>query len=110
MQVNSTSTTIATTEAQSGGTQNKASLQKAAQQFEAIFLRQMMGAMRSASLAEGISDSSATDQFRDMADARTADSMATKGTLGIAEMLMHQFGARMGASIPASPAAADKAE
>ncbi|WP_327755005.1 rod-binding protein [Sphingobium sp. SJ10-10] len=103
MQIHSTSTAAA----QAGGTQNKASLEKAAQQFEAIFLRQMMGAMRSASLAEGISDSSATDQFRDMADARTADSMASRGTLGIAEMLMHQFGAKLGAS---SPAAAGQAE
>jgi len=97
MQIGATSTTGSPT----GGTQNKAALEKAAQQFEAIFLRQMMGAMRSASLAEGISDSSATDQFRDMADARTADSMATKGTLGIAEMLMHQFGAKN--SVAASP-------
>lgn len=103
MQVNATSTATA----QTGSPQTKASLQKAAQQFEAIFLRQMMGAMRSASLAEGINDSSATDQFRDMADARTAESMANKGTLGIAEMLMHQFGARI--SPPAAPAS-DKAE
>lgn len=106
MQVDSTSATAA----QAGGTQNKAALEKAAQQFEAIFLRQMMGAMRSASLAEGISDSSATDQFREMADARTADSMAAKGTLGIAEMLMHQFGARVSPATPAGAAAADKTE
>ncbi|KKW93500.1 MULTISPECIES: rod-binding protein [Sphingobium] len=104
MQIGATSGTAA----QAGGTQNKASLEKAAQQFEAIFLRQMMGAMRSASLAEGISDSSATDQFRDMADARTADSMASRGTLGIAEMLMHQFGAKV--AIPAAAPAGDKAE
>ena len=96
------------TTAPPGGTQDRAALQKAAQQFEAIFLRQMMGAMRAASLAEGISDSSATDQFRDMADARTADSMASHGTLGIAEMLMRQFGAK--AVAPASANAADKAE
>lgn len=96
------------TTAPAGGTQDRAALQKAAQQFEAIFLRQMMGAMRSASLAEGISDSSATDQFRDMADARTADSMASRGTLGIADMLMRQFGAKVSANPPASPA--DKAE
>lgn len=96
--------------AQTGGASNKAALEKAAQQFEAIFLRQMMGAMRSASLAEGLTDSSATDQFRDMADARTADSMAAKGTLGIAEMLMHQFGAKGSPSAPASTIAADKAE
>ncbi|WP_150294818.1 rod-binding protein [Sphingobium estronivorans] len=111
MQVNATSAATP----QTGGKPDKASLEKAAQQFEAIFLRQMMGAMRSASLAEGINDSSATDQFRDMADARTADSMANRGTLGIAEMLMHQFGARVSpAATPAAGAtdafAADKAE
>ena len=71
---------------------DKTALGKAAQQFEAIFLRQMIGAMRSASLAEGITDSGATEQFRDMADSRTADSMATKGSFGIAGMLLAQFG------------------
>jgi flagellar protein FlgJ len=104
------STTSAATGAASAGSANKATLEKAAQQFEAIFLRQMMGAMRSASLGEGISDSSATDQFRDMADARTADSMAKKGTLGIAEMLMHQFGARVAAPSPSPTPVKGKAE
>ncbi|MEJ7933306.1 rod-binding protein [Sphingobium sp. AN558] len=83
---------------------NKASLEKTAQQFEAIFLRQMIGAMRSSSMGEGITDSSATEQFRDMADARTADSMATKGSLGIAELLLKQFGGK--ASVATPPAAA----
>lgn len=89
---------------------NKATLEKTAQQFEAIFLRQMIGAMRSSSMGEGITDSSATQQFRDMADARTADSMATKGSLGIAELLVKQFGGRMApaASPPAGqPTAPD---
>lgn len=94
---------ISATAAQAGGSAGKAGLEKAAQQFEAIFLRQMMGAMRSASLNEGMFDSSATDQFRDMADARTADSMAAVGTLGIAEMLMHQFGAKMNAGPTVAP-------
>lgn len=88
----------------------RARLGEAAKQFEAIFLRQMMGAMRSASLAEGISDSSATDQFRDMADARTADSMASRGTLGIAEMLMRQFGTKVGAPAPAAATNMGKGE
>ncbi len=70
------------------------SLEKAAKAFEAIFLRQMIGAMRSSSLSEGIFDSSATDQFRDMADARTADQMAQTGKFGIAELLMRQFGVK----------------
>lgn len=68
-------------------------MEKAAKAFEAIFLRQMIGAMRSSSLSEGIFDSSATQQFRDMADARTADQMAQTGKFGIAELLLRQFGA-----------------
>ena len=73
-------TTSPTAEAGSGaGGANRAALDKVAQQFEAVFLRQMIGAMRSASLAEGITDSSATQQFQDMADARTADAMAEAG-------------------------------
>ncbi|BAV64677.1 rod-binding protein [Sphingobium cloacae] len=80
------------TSAPQGGSTDKAALQQAAKQFEAIFLRQMIGAMRSSSQGEGLLDSSASDQFRDMADARTADSMAQKGSLGIAELLLRQFG------------------
>lgn len=68
-------------------------LAETAKAFEAIFLRQMIGAMRSASLGEGMFDSSATEQFRDMADARTADSLAETG-FGIAELLLRQLGAR----------------
>lgn len=70
---------------------DKAGLKKAAQQFEAIFIRQMMSSMRSASLGEDLLGSSAGDQFRDMSDARTADSMAEKGALGIAQLLIAQF-------------------
>jgi len=86
--------TVTGTSAPNGGTADKAALQKAAQQFEAIFLRQMIGAMRSSSMGDGLLDTSASDQFRDMADARTADSMAQKGSLGIAELLLNQFGGK----------------
>ena len=102
MQVNATTSTASPT----AGGANRADLAKAAEQFEAIFLRQMMGAMRSASLSEGLTDSSATDQFRDMADARTADSMAKTGSLGIAELLLSQFG---GKHAPVTAATAGKA-
>lgn len=66
-------------------------LKKAAQAFEAVFLRQMISSMRSASLGDDLFGSSATDQFRDMADARTADSMAASGGFGIADLLLSQF-------------------
>ena len=71
-------------------------LRDAAQAFEAVFLRQMIGSMRQAKLGEDLLGSDAADQFRDMADARLADSMAEGGSFGIAEMLLNQFRGRIG--------------
>ncbi len=87
-----------------------AKLKKAAHAFEAVFIRQMIGSMRQASPGDGIFDSEATKQFQDMSDAKTADTMADKGALGIAELLIKQYGARLapGAS-PAADAAAPAA-
>lgn len=98
MQINSVSTG-----AQPTASPQRAQLEQAAKQFEAIFLRQMIGTMRQSGGGEGIFDSSASDQFRDMSDARTADSLADKGTLGIAEMLLRQYESRTPAA-PATPA------
>jgi flagellar protein FlgJ len=82
-----------------------AKLKKAAQAFEAVFVRQLIGTMRSAGgEGEGLFDSEATKQFQDMADAKTADAMASKGALHIADMLVKQYGARIVAT--ATPAAA----
>lgn len=71
----------------------QAELRAAAEAFEAVFLRQVIGSMRQARLADDIFGSAATDQFRDLADARLADSMAENGSFGIAELLLQQFGA-----------------
>lgn len=60
-----------------------------AQQFEAIFLRQMIAAMRSPSLGEDLFGSEAATPFRDMSDARLADNMA--GQFGIARLLEKQL-------------------
>lgn len=81
-----------------------AKLKKAAHAFEAVFLRQMIGSMRSAGLGDGIFDSEATQQFQEMSDAKTADVMAEKGVFGIADMLVKQYGARLAAT--AAPATA----
>ena len=66
-------------------------LRQAAQAFEAVFIRQLIGSMRSAKLADDMFGSQATEQFRDMADSRLADSMAQQGTFGIADLLTAQF-------------------
>jgi peptidoglycan hydrolase FlgJ len=76
-------------------------LKGAAQQFEAVFLRQMISSMRSASLGEDILGNDGSKQFRDMADSKTADEMAKRGTLGVADMLLKQFTPRVMGS-PAS--------
>lgn len=70
-------------------------LKQAATAFEAVFVRQMIASMRSAGLGEDLLGSSAGDQFRDMSDARIADSMAHSGGLGIATMLLKQFEGRI---------------
>ncbi len=72
----------------------RAKMQQVATQFEAVFLRQMIGSMRTASIADGMFDSSASQQFRDMADSRTADSMAQSGAIGVADLLMKQYDAQ----------------
>lgn len=68
-----------------------AQLAAAAKAFEAVFLRQMIGSMRRASLGEDLFGSSAADQFRDMSDAKLADKMAEGDGFGIARMLIAQF-------------------
>ncbi|HEX8447350.1 MAG TPA: rod-binding protein [Sphingomonas sp.] len=72
-------------------TAQKDGLAKAAKQFEAVFLRQMIGSMRQATLADDVFGSSASEQFRDMQDGRLADNMADSGGFGIAQMLLKQF-------------------
>jgi len=81
----------ATTADKAGADQAK--LKTAAQQFEAVFLRQMIGTMRQASLGDGMFDSEATQQFQDMADSKTADAMSQKGVLHLADLLEKQLGA-----------------
>ncbi|MFN3944652.1 MAG: rod-binding protein [Allosphingosinicella sp.] len=76
-------------------TEQREQLKEAAKAFEAVFVRQMIGSMRQASLGDDLFGSSAADQFRDMSDARLADSMAEKGSLGIAELLLKQFEGRI---------------
>ena len=71
-------------------------LRKAAEAFEAVILRQLMASMRQAKLGDDIFGSSATDNFREMADSKTADSIAAMRQFGIADMVEAQFRARVG--------------
>ena len=81
-------------------TQRRQELRQAAQAFEAVFIRQLLGSMRNAKLADDMFSSQATDQFRDMADSRLADSMSQRGTFGIADLLVAQFERHRGVQQP----------
>jgi peptidoglycan hydrolase FlgJ len=72
-------------------TADRAALRKAAQAFEAVFLREIIGQMRKARLADDPFGSAATDNFRELADANTAESLATRGSFGIAALIEQQF-------------------
>ncbi|MDO9488620.1 MAG: rod-binding protein [Sphingomonadaceae bacterium] len=69
----------------------RAKLVKAAQAFEAVFVRQMIGSMRQAKLGDDLFGSDASDQFREMQDAQFADQMVHDGGFGVAAMLIKQF-------------------
>lgn len=66
-------------------------LRKAAEAFEAIILRQMLATMRSTTLGDDLLGSSATNQFSELADARTADTLAARGAFGIAALVERQL-------------------
>lgn len=81
-------------------------LKAAAKQFEAVFTRQMMKSMRDAKLSDDdLFGSDATDQFREMQDSNLADQLAGKGAIGIADLLVKQFEARVARPAPAASAA-----
>lgn len=66
-------------------------LRKAAQGFEALFLRQVIGSMRQAKLGDDLFGSSAKNTYREMSDKQLADSLAQKGSIGIAALVEAQL-------------------
>ncbi len=91
--INSVSSTASSTVAASSPQREQ--LREAAEAFEAVFLRQMIGSMRQAKLTDDdLFGSQAGDQFRDLADGKLAENMANGNSFGIAELLMQQFGAK----------------
>ncbi|MFM5929397.1 MAG: rod-binding protein [Novosphingobium sp.] len=77
-------------------------LRKAAQAFEAIFVRQMLSSARAASFGEGLFSSQATQTFKQMQDERFADIASQSGALGFAKVIEAQLASRIA---PAAPGA-----
>lgn len=76
----------------------RARLAKAAQQFEAIFVRQMLSAARQAGMGDELLGGQAVDTFRTMQDEHFADLAAQRGAFGLAS----QIEAQLARSLPAA--------
>ena len=72
-----------------------AELKEVAEEFEAIFLNQMLKQMREAKLSDGLFDNSATDKYNSMLDMEQSKHLASSVNLGIADALMRQLGAKL---------------
>ena len=68
-------------------------LKAAGEKFESTFINMMLKSMRQAKLADGMFDSDAGDQFRDMQDAKLSETMAVHTPIGIGKA-MTEFLAR----------------
>ena len=66
-------------------------LKDVAEQFEAIFVHQMLKQARQGKLAEGIFSSEAQDTFNNMLDIEYSQILSKKNNFGIADALINQF-------------------
>ena len=70
-------------------------LKTAAEQFEALFIHQLLKQARSAKLAEDILGSDAGDTYTEMLDQERARQLSAQMNLGIADALVNQFSSRV---------------
>ncbi len=80
---------------QSHGT-NRDQLAKAAQQFEAIFVRQMLAAARKSEFGGELLGGQGLDTFRQMQDEHFADLAAQQGSFGLGKMIEAHLAAQLG--------------
>ena len=66
-------------------------LRNVAEQFESIFVHQMLKQARQSKLAEGVFSSEAQDTFNNMLDVEYSQILSKKNNFGIAEALIKQF-------------------
>ena len=66
-------------------------LRAVAEQFEAMFVQELMKASRAAKLFEDPLETSASEPFTDMMDQKLALQVSNEKTLGIAEAIVNQF-------------------
>ena len=70
------------------------SLEDVAQEFESLFVFQMLKSARKAKLADGILDGQAHETYQTLLDHEYSKSMAKNQNFGIADALVRQFGGK----------------
>ncbi len=81
-----------------------AALKTASQQFEALFLQMVLKAMRDATPQEGMFDSEQTRLYQSLLDQQLAQSLATRGSSGLANLIERQ----LARGLPTMPAAGEE--
>ena len=70
---------------------NSESLKKVGEEFEAIFLTNMLKQVRDSKLSDGLFDSKAQDTYLSLLDQETARRIASKIDLGIADAISRTY-------------------
>jgi len=73
------------------GSNNQAALAKVADQFEAIFIENLLKQARSSKLSDGLFDTDADDNFVEMFDKELANTSSKTVDIGIAEAIIRQM-------------------
>ncbi len=71
-----------------------AALEDVAEQFESIFLQQMLKSMRDATVKSGLFESSQMETYQSMADQQLAVQLSEQGGIGLARMMVEQMQTR----------------
>ncbi|WP_334158388.1 flagellar assembly peptidoglycan hydrolase FlgJ [Oryzomicrobium sp.] len=74
----------------------KAALKSTAQQFEALFLQQVLKSMRDTLPKDGLFDNDTTRLYTSMLDQQLALRLASSGQVGLAKVIEQQLGRNMG--------------
>ena len=71
---------------------NQSSLEEVAQEFESLYVFQMLKSARKAKLADGILNNKAFETYQSLLDQEYSKKLAGAQNFGIAEALVRQFG------------------
>lgn len=72
----------------------RAALRPVAEQFEALFVQQILKEARKVSFDDGWLDSDSGDTYKDWYDKQLAQDLSAKGTLGFADKIVEQLAPR----------------